>query len=634
MRIKINEGYVFQENSHVPSDLYRKFSQCFDFLLAPEINEVEYIRSCYVSSILDEELQSISNNHVDGIYKLMGYTGIGKTTLICKNFGIIPGNNVPKAFDKTVIIPAFFDADIIYSESEIHSRIERKIKAVCTYIKTEYQITQTKEEYEQLMYNMIVASKSCLLEYLNDEDRYEPVNNSLALRAFREKNSEAYFLCELKMYATIAGIENLIFILDDLETQPIEYIEEIILKYLHNYTCLKNYNARTYCVKLLISSRPHTLRFLNSLEQYQRILQAYGLSKELSISSPPPICDIFKKRMEYAISKITSDGSLQVTNQNSWQNALSVLITITNRIDLDFGKLLYELNHYNIRETLNCFICLLCNRQWLQRNQNIEPSFIISVDDFSISKSAVLKAIIYGNNTVYKGNRLVPNILYSDYDYSFELYGLLVIKHFLWKHAVVEYGLNYIDIYDFLEYCEKLWENEEILKTIIICINNLIDNKILLYSVCEKEYADKHIGREDHRKLYLSSKGMALWNLLGNDSILFEAYREDTFRDNNDIFCRKKNYEAFQEDILIDCLTFLKTIANSEVQLLRTVINQGKTSLYNKLFGGQLVSENILNGINNTIIYYYVAHNRDQSSSLTTELNVVKAICNSVNITE
>ncbi len=627
MRIKLNDGYIYHESTYEPSDLYRRFMPCFDFLLASENNSAEYIENCYVSCELDQDLKEVFLNRLDGIYNLIGYTGIGKTTMICQNFGLTPNKNNAVIKNKALIIPVFFDADRP-SENDIDDKLIRKIKSVIKLIKYNYPLEQNNEAHDEDLYNFILQTKAQLLEYnINSQRIIENIDEiKSSLDALWEQNKLAYYLCDLKMNIHRTDIETVLVILDDLETQPIDSVMHIISEYYHIFECLKNNDHRKYKVKLLLSTRPHTLRYLNSQEEYKRTLEAYGISKEFSILSPPNIVKIFEKRFLYATTKSISNGELIINNITSWKNAYNVLEIITKKIDLDFGDVLYKINHYNIRETLTSFIKLLCNRKWLQKWQSFDSSFILNYEDFITSKSAVLKSLIYGNNTVYVNNTTVPNILFNDYDNSNELYALLVLKYFIKRSAVTNYGFNNVDISCFLENCEKLWESDKILDIFISSVNYFLDKKILLHSVLEKEYKNKKVKKNDKRKLYLSSKGQIIWEMLNNDSVLFEAYREDIYREESEFLFREYNINLQQEQILEDCLCYLKSIAKKEIEIRNMFINEQKGILYNKLFGSVLVTQHIFNGIENTINYYFKAHNRETSETFKEILAQTKKI--------
>lgn len=313
MKKRINEGNIYKYFSTLPSDLYRRFAKCFDYLLAPEIIDNNYINNCYVPCSLDEQLSEIYSNKIDGIYKLVGYTGIGKTTMICKNFELIPNRSVPIINGKTLIMPVFFDGDKIL-ETDVENKVIRKIKSVCTKIKKSLNLKLSKEEYENKLYDFIYETKEELLEYEDNDIRYDDDERSKvseSIAALRKNNPNAYYLCELKMYLTLSEINNFIIVLDDLETQPIDIIMRIILEHLHIYECLKNSN-RKYRIKLVMSSRPHTFRFLNDVEVYRRRLEAYG-SNELTIETPPDINEIFRKRFEYASNNLILNGEIRVT---------------------------------------------------------------------------------------------------------------------------------------------------------------------------------------------------------------------------------------------------------------------------------------------------------------------------------
>lgn len=626
---KINAGMNYPDGVGFFSDLYRKYQICFNALLDPEINNYEYIEECYVENTSEIDLKSSINDYLDGIYYLVGYTGIGKSTMLCHLIKTEPNCTVPKIINNNLILPIFFDSYLYDENEEIRDSTTRRIASYVNYLIDFFNPNIFKSyKYKEELYNLIKKTKPDLLQYgiSNNIDSLS-FNLNDKLEQLHKNNLFAYYTCKLKLLLVqpeiAKKINKVTLLIDDIETLPETYVFELIQLYHKFFECLKNNKERNYKVKLLISARPHTLRYMNTQNNLHRKLESYGVTKIIEIKNPPPISEIFKKRFEYFKKENVYLGQLQISNPTSWNEGFDILISICKQLDVDVGKLLYNLHHNNIRETLRSFTILLSNRYWLQRRQQVEGSFSISMNDYCLTKSVVLKAIIIGNGPTYVNNGVVPNILCSSKYKNLSYYSLLVIQHFLLNNSVYNYGITNVNISEFINNCAELW-GSEIKKDFVTCINHHINNKILLYSIREEEYENKEITEADSRKLYLSAKGKAIWDLLSNDSVLIECYREDTYRKVKHKNSRLTNENLSQEEILVDCLLFIEDIVSEEMKTIRGFINSKQIDEYHKLFGESMISKHLLQGIENTVKYYFVAHSRILSDEYVSVYNKIK----------
>lgn len=392
-------------------------------------------------------------------------------------------------------------------------------------------------------------------DFLNDSPQQQ-------LNYLKKSNSFAYYLCMFKLLLDQpeTTIENVVLVLDDIESLKETHVIKIMDVYHHAYECIKNMKKRKYKVKLIISGRPHTFRFILENNVLKRQFESYGVSHEIPILNPPSLDLIFEKRFNYFKQKLQDEGKLVVSNVTSWNEAYNILIYICSQADINLGATIYELNFYNIRESMLTFVKLLCNRMWLQKNLYFEASFTVSLNNFNLSSSALLKAVIHGNNNFYANNQLVPNIFLSNKYKNYSFYCLLIIKYFIFKNSIHNYGRFDFDVYSLFNDCSQFWENN-ILHILEECVNYLIEKKILLYSIHEEEYENKNITINDKRKLYLSSKGLCIWNMLASKSVLLECYREDTYRDYSHSEFYDFNSNLSQEQVLIDTLNFVSEIA-------------------------------------------------------------------------
>ena len=81
MSFKPNQIATAKVNDY-PSDLYRRFERIFSIILNPDTNTYENKNYCKTRNSLEDRVISIMNSYSDCVVPILGYTGIGKTSLM------------------------------------------------------------------------------------------------------------------------------------------------------------------------------------------------------------------------------------------------------------------------------------------------------------------------------------------------------------------------------------------------------------------------------------------------------------------------------------------------------------------------------------------------------------------------
>lgn len=637
------------------SDLYRKFSKIFDKMLSYRPlskSDTDAFNSLYVHDWdVERKLEEIEKAIEDSVYFLVGYAGIGKTTLLRYQYGITLTNNaVYVANKKRLVVGISFDNvsnQINDSESAIEKIIANKLQAAYNKV-----VSITGETFESLhtlyerekIHTFISEVKEDILQGVPDkllrEASSELERINIKLDFAENKSAKDYYAVLLKYLATKYKkiIDEIVIIADDIESLPYRAQIEAIRQFLLLHQCLCNMpNGKNYCVQLLICIRPHTCRLLKEEEGKEGVDWYVAIADDNTIYKENPVNleELFEKRFNYYKDKYIKTGQLVIGEPASWDICHRALMAINQKMPTTqmvrdsgrtFKEVLINLNLMNIRQTMKAYTQVLSNRYWVQENSTPKPAFEINIEDYIFNNVTVIKALGCGNRTcVYShssanANVPIPNILYTTKQKSLEIYSLLIINYFL-IHLPEEnilYGRNqgYIIYEELLSDIKQIFgENGEKYKNFIICIDYLYKIKVLRKSIVEadkvEDLQDGSIQKGDKLKtssmLYLSPRGRELWKMLSDSSVLLEMYREDVYRDyrenyNEDpgwlLIDKNKKYS----DVIFDLMKYIEYIYSQEMALYHATLSQRTenkffTDFYFDDTNDFLMAQHLINGL-------------------------------------
>ena len=138
---------------HGNSDLYRKFTKVFDKLLSYRPyskSDTSAFEKLYIHDyITEDKLNEFDNKIEDSVYFLVGYAGIGKTTLLRYQYGVTLTNNAIYTENKNrLVIGISFDnisKQIYDSKTIIEKIITNKLQAAYNKM-----VSITGETFESL----------------------------------------------------------------------------------------------------------------------------------------------------------------------------------------------------------------------------------------------------------------------------------------------------------------------------------------------------------------------------------------------------------------------------------------------------------------------------------------------------
>lgn len=616
-RQKINERFVYNDKIGA-SDIYRKFKVQFDALFNP--NEIaktdEEFEKIYVH---DLDFENALNDFRESMGCLaafcVGYTGIGKTTSIrhCFNLGIknIPVYNPER---KELVFPSFFDGHNL--EKNYMEDLSKKISAMCTFIEKENpkikSYIRSKTGLSDLV-SFIQETKPEIVE-VNELDLInlsEMEEIKLRIQSARENYKYSYYAIRLKFLISKCydKYERLIIILDDVESLPHDYQQNLIRDYLSMFECMVNTKFpkdSEYNINILISLRPHTYRLFNN----NRNLETYPiLQNPITKNRAVNLSDLFKKRFDY----YTEIHPKMIGNIDSWNECYESLNAMNNMFDGQYKTMIINLCYMNIREALSYYSKIFANRLWLQKNKQFYAEFKVAIPEYIFNNITIIRALACNENTVYfnETNNLLPCIFLTNDEEDYTIYCLLMLNLFYKRRKKNEaYGQQAKEKGELMGELNEIFPNE-IVKKFEEAIFHLFEIRILRKSIKDKDdyvTLDTRKSLNEKSFLYISSKGEEMWRMFSQDSVLLELFREEVYRDyDENEFNNQSSYELMQAGkqkmIFIDLLKYIEYLMYREDDLRNCINSIEKKKMYMRMFGGRMVVAQLLDGVDCSLRY-------------------------------
>lgn len=643
---KLNNPFQLGENQ-----ILKKFRVAFNALLTSEYYEGTELGKIYnevnsngKSKIyvdqpeLEKKLKEVFlDEEGDATKYLVGYTGVGKTTLIRNSFGIYNRDIVER--DGNLFIYLSFYSMVATGKSALKNSISEIMEVASTFLSgVDYceRLISYDDNYYMNFYKFIYDNNKQLIhsyknspEYTNDimgtDKDYKLILNNIA-----KNRSLDYSLSQLKYNLhkyeerTQKKINNIVFIFDDIESKPMKYQYQLVEIVYHIKKCLQAFKNRSYSFKTLITLRYYSFR----LEQIRAKAAFREINKNDIIlkSTIPNLSEVIDKRFQYILQheEIISRSS----DRQSYIDAKNELDIILTKLYGQYDKMLLSITHNNIFESMNLLMRILTNKKYIGKYENEnDGSFIINHHTYNLSNDSdskgiknadVFYALVYGEDDIYvdRQDYYLTNIMHyrDEEEAPTEIVGIYVIQYLIKKGlcmADVSYdGLKtrrgkkivkeIIKIFDRQSEADK----KEMKKGIKRAMRHLYAGGVLLQSIFEpkcdvKEYYTRNYTSD--KKIYLSLRGMQLYQMLKTNSLLIETYRDDidTELENND-----KNTMTLSKVKRIEyCLKYGMYLFGKEAEYIRNCSE--KTEL-EYTFGNELVTYVIFCGIRESIdIYYY-----------------------------
>lgn len=578
----------------------------------------EYLKENQNEDATDSEFRQRLEGKSKAIF-FVGFRNTGKTAYLKKYFNI--ENNSPYIQHKTgqMIIPVLNVGNIegiISSEMVLDS-----IRGVCEKISLEYPSARAFYEEEEIkkFYQFILNTQAASLPELRFQEECsmtESEQKKAKIAKMQEQKKLSYYVMKFKFTVKnyCSDLKTIIFLIDNLNNISAEYteIKKIINEYLDVFEYLKgDSKIKVYVV---ISVRPVAFRQLKTDERINAYIQMNNvIRKEHEIDS----ARLFEKIGELSQEDITVDSETASYGSNLYQLGI--------KFKYKYSNMIKQLCFYDVDLIIKAYERILKNETWIKNGNFRFSAGNITPKGWSFNNITCIRALACGNKKLYRNmvkeknaealDCLIPNLLYNTEEQNYGVYILYTIKFFLRNfNAEMEYGDSYIVLKDYRDiFLEIFGKNSE--QKIKDVISYLYQCEILRKSIADNNDAKDSFGENVYRekigwesKMYITSRGRKLWDMLKDDSLLLELCREDVYRERflpED--CMKSSYDLMTEgkqDVLFNDLLFIiNQVFEEELKYLKEVCKKKKQDLFVTAFGKSPLSLILLEGVSKSIQY-------------------------------
>lgn len=609
--------------------LRRTFNNCFNIMLSSCYSDYtkggryyndfdEKQSKYYVNQVeIEEELNEFTNSSVDNDCFLVGFTGIGKTTLLKNFYGIKDANPF---IDENNNIIAYLSvySDDLKNEQDVKDTLCGYLKSIITFLQTYYNFELESDRNISIFYNYVYENKSRLLNNWNPFEKKSTEMETL-IKFEKEHPIQFYSIFIKFLLKNInrnnSKINELIMIFDDIESQDKDVHIPFISTILNISSCLRNTpNDRLYLVKSLISLRAYTFRYHKARQaQAKRVYEENVILKK----TIPPMKDIFIKR--FNVYYEDNDIKEKIADENRWLQSKEVLMNIVNNLS-NFGDIISSASHYDISHALSLFLKVVTNKRWFAPNESYyEGSYPNpELENYSYSiMERVYKALFYGEADVFVDNEesIFPNVLYihSEENPGNELMTLYILEHMKQlerNNNVTLYGKNKISGKELSKKICNIFNDDSVKEKVDKAIAYLYEKEYLLHSIFEPEnnVLNSYTNLREYNEkygLYLSIRGNKILQMFESDSMLFEIFRDDidTELENNTIPSSKLG----KRDKMVYLIKYCNILFDKEKHYI-SISNQEE---YFKMFGNKFIITRLLTGIKQSFVNYYKKNDED-----------------------
>ena len=560
----------------------------------------------------------------------IGFKNTGKSTYLKCMFDFYTNTAQLQREKKRIIVPVLnvgTAEGISPREKAVNS-----IRGVCDKLMEEYP--QAKELYSEAgiekFYQYILETRGSLLPELDYEEECsmsDILRKKTRISRLQKVYSLSYQLLRLKFYMLnyCSGIEKVVIVVDNIHNLHYndEEKQELIRCYLEIYECMENEklassqkHVRTF---LIIAVRPVTYRQLKNDDKINSYISSSSLIWK---SNKIDTVQLFEKIGMGLETEIRVDSETTSRNNISYKENLYRLGV---KFKYKYSNMIEQLCFYDYDLMIDAYYRILSNVTWVKKGCFRYSANGVAQKGVSYTNITCIRALACGNNKLYRNNvmnenamsidRLIPNLLYNTKNQNYGVFILYTMKFFLRRFSEdMEYGDDYIVLKDYMQCFTSIFPevSENVFTETIVY---LFKAEVLRKSVADVEGANgeiyncvygKIIGTEN--KMYITSKGRMLFDMLKQDSVLLEICREDIYReipiqeDN-----MKSSYDLMREGkqniLFLDLLDIIKNIFDEEKDYFELACKNRKREMFVKKFGKRPLALTLLEGVSKSIQY-------------------------------
>lgn len=598
MRIAISRQKDFANPQSINTGtLYTLFRPYFDIILTAESfhHDPRRFVTTYVPSPEAEiEIGAALDASVDTTLAITGAKGIGKSTLLRHLYGLTPG---PTIREKTLVIPFFIDSvQTTFENSTVEKIITKQISAAARMAREKFNVS----EAELLLAKFIEGHKPQLLEFF-EIDRNASLLERLA--ELRKTNRYAYVAEDLKYSVQNSEIEQILLIVDDIESAPFDDQKSLVHGVLKFRDCLKNVGEnRNYRTNYIFTCRPYTYELLKTSPD----VTSFDIRKRVDIEKPVDLNEVIARRFALTVdevgeARLSKAGVLQdATEIARWRGSFEALMAVLQEITNRFGAVVTDLCNHNVRNSLSEIQHVLKNSRWYEVAPPVEGSFDISEENYRKSEAGFFRALVLKDRDCYTSNSYscVANVFHNFRDEPrADLLVINIIRILLRSNnGVLEES----------ELKERLLiaYDAEIIREYYDDAKKFAVNSELIVA----HYTKDEVLSKSYLKFEATSQGKTIFRLLRKSCILLEFFRDDTFLKHMN---SKKSMLSSLNSITITgdrrfyaVIEFISEIIDMEILCTNHVIEIKKESNYRRYYGESISSVLIIGAGRSARRYY------------------------------
>ncbi len=625
----------------IKNQIGRRFSDIFDKLLDPGYYEgtlngrlfkkikADGTSKIYIPDPLESKLDELCSQKSNALSYLVGFTGMGKTTLL-RNYFKVQNRDVHVRNNELILYISFYYANLNsdHPQKSVENEVIRYFQRAIFKLGQAFpEIVEEDEVFWNNLYDYIETNKPVSLQNgeftpespsFNIVDLYGiPTKKTVEQKkaqlsmACRENRIDYYSSMLKYLIGKAEKVQKVYLIFDDIESKEAIFHRPVVEVARHLHSCLSCTDEQDILLKTIVSLRAYTFRsnLDRQLEARREQIERHTIFKKETVE----LDRIFEARFSELQDILGTSENAKV--KTSYDTAVTQVQIVSQQLNNGFYSTILNLANCNLCKAMVMFNSVLVNAEWIAKYETEDSGgFQISADNYRLTSKTVFRALACGNELAYSDifNNSFPNLLHNEKEEGEELINLLILRYVIRKGATDLYGETYVERCELINDISNIFINNldsDVIVTqwrekITSSVNYLYDNGILLRSIYDIEILeDKVIERKSSRanKMYASPRGLLLFSLFPQNALLLELYRDSINVDlegNDRLTNDMKTYEVMQYLILYIGKLFdyeKKYIGEASQNLLR----------YQEFFGSELLVSLLLEGVVKNIKSYF-----------------------------
>lgn len=594
---KINSG-VAPSTSNINKRMTKYFPDGYrDIFFQPLFGKSSTINNdCYIhDEDAENKLTLLKNANKDLFSLFIGYQGIGKSTVLKHCFSY---EEKQCLLSDSSLLFTKFSWDY-YSLADHLDKITELFHNLCSLLATKEELNS--HTHKLFLLKILRINHTELIEQGHLEET--------SLDRFKQLNSRIFEIRQFQYLLLKNRLQEFTIVLDNIEDIPGNERSKLIHQIIDAYMMLHDwngFNGSTFPnIKLLISLRPETYLSLNEHIDFNKYPVDYYINKV----SVPNMDKYFSLKIR----------SLPKNKIDYWANSVPYFIKVSQKFGGKYNQIILGLSNYNVNYAMRLYADILSNETWLHgfgsSERSTSPSTFFDTSCIYVNNITIIRSLGCLEDEMYldQSDRPFCNLLHSTPDEDYSIIMLYLMNRFYSiSNSISDYGKVYLKKRDVLkQFSEIFYGIENIWQKTDYCIHYLFDAGILAKSL-------KTTPLESHKlknksRLYMTPRGITIWEMLSKDSVLLEMFREDYYRDyqenDNNPYCSMTLMDGQQHELFLDLLRVIDQIAEYE-HYYNDVAKKNDTANSLKVaFGAQSICQHLLSGVYNSMMYSGIINN-------------------------